>query len=114
MVYLEVGDVSLAQDQPPPCPHHDVAGLSLNMDLFKAKISSKAGLGGADVATHSCPMEEEPATWKLACCWAIDTDKARHACAVGRQTGPDRHDQGLPSGTLAMYPKKSAGVFVLP
>ncbi len=37
----------------PPRPRHDVAGQSLNVDLFKAKICGKAGpgsLGGADVA----------------------------------------------------------------
>ncbi len=45
-----------------PRPRHDVAVLSLNMDLFKAKVGSEAGLGGADVAAHSSPMEEEPAT----------------------------------------------------
>ena len=60
MVYLEVGDVvdvRPAQDQPPP-----PAMTSLNMDLFKAKVGGEAGLGGADVAAHSGPMEEEPAT----------------------------------------------------
>ncbi len=37
----------------PPRPLHDVAGSSLNMDLFKAKIGDEAGPGslrGADVA----------------------------------------------------------------
>ncbi len=62
MLYLEVSHVCLEQEQPPPCPSHDVAGQSLNMDLFKAEISSKAGLGGADVAAHSGPVEEELAT----------------------------------------------------
>ncbi len=46
----------------PPRPSHEVAGPSLNMDLLKAEISSVASLGGADVAAHSGPMEEEPAT----------------------------------------------------
>ena len=46
-----------------PRPRHDVAaGPSLNMDLFKAEVGGEAGLGGADVAAHSGPMEEEPAT----------------------------------------------------
>ena len=45
----------------PTRPRHDVAGPSLHMDLFKTEPSgdSEAGLGGADVAAHSCPMEEE-------------------------------------------------------
>jgi hypothetical protein len=51
----------LALDQQLP-PRHDVAVPSLNMDLFKAEVGGEAGLGGADVAAHSCPMEEEPAT----------------------------------------------------
>jgi hypothetical protein len=46
----------------PPRPRHDVAGQSLNMDLFEAETSGEAGLGGADVAAHSGPMEEEPTT----------------------------------------------------
>ena len=50
----------------PTRPHHDVAGQSLHMDLFKTEPrgDSEAGLGGADVAAHwhSGPMEEEPAT----------------------------------------------------
>ncbi len=49
----------------PPLPHHDVAGQSLDMDLFnlKAKTGGEAGLGGADVAVHSSQMDgEEPAT----------------------------------------------------
>jgi hypothetical protein len=40
-------------------PHHDVAGQSLYMELFKAKMGCEAGLGGADVAVHSCPMDGE-------------------------------------------------------
>jgi hypothetical protein len=43
----------------PPHPRHDVAGPSLNMDLFKAEICGEAGpgsLGGSMV------REEEPAT----------------------------------------------------
>ncbi len=46
----------------PTRPRHDVAGPSLHMDLFKSKPSGEAVLGGADVAAHSSPMEEEPAT----------------------------------------------------
>ena len=46
----------------PPRPRHDVAGPSLNMDLFEAETGGEAGLGGADVAAHSRPMEEEPTT----------------------------------------------------
>ncbi len=64
LFYLEVGDVSLEQVQPPQAPsrpRHDVAGQGL-MDLFKTEPSSEAGLGGADVAAHSGPMEKEPAT----------------------------------------------------
>ncbi len=52
------------QPAPPHLPHHYVAGQtqSLNMELFKVKTGCKAGLGGADVAVHSCPMDgEEPA-----------------------------------------------------
>ena len=45
-----------------PRPRHDVAGPSLNMDLLKAKVGGEAGLGGADVAAHTGPMEEEPTT----------------------------------------------------
>ncbi len=45
-----------------PRPRHDIAVPSLNMDLFKAEVGGKAGLGGADVAAHSGPMEEEPVT----------------------------------------------------
>ena len=37
----------------PPSPRHHVAGPSLDMDLPKAEIGSKAGLG---------TMEEQPAT----------------------------------------------------
>jgi hypothetical protein len=67
LFYLEVGDVSPA---PLPLPDHDVAGPSLDsdMDLLKAKTrtggsEASPGLGGADVAVHSCPMDgEEPAT----------------------------------------------------
>jgi hypothetical protein len=32
------------------------------MDLFKAETGGEAGLGGADVAAHSGPMEDEPTT----------------------------------------------------
>jgi hypothetical protein len=46
----------------PPRPRHDVAGPSLDMDLFKAETCCEAGPGGADVAAHSGPMEGEPAT----------------------------------------------------
>ncbi len=48
----------------PPRPRLDVAGQSLNIDLFKAEIGCKleTGLGGEDVAAHSSPMEEQPAT----------------------------------------------------
>ena len=46
----------------PTRPRHDVAGPSLNVDLFIAEVGGKAGLGGADVAAHSSPMEKEPAT----------------------------------------------------
>ena len=46
----------------PPRPRHDVAGPSLNMDLLKAEVGGEAGLGGADVAAHTGPMEEEPMT----------------------------------------------------
>ena len=47
----------------PPRPHHDFAWPSLNMDLSKVKVGcdSEAG-GGADVAAHSGPIEEQPAT----------------------------------------------------
>ncbi len=46
----------------PTRPRHDFAGPSLHMDLFKPEPSGEAGLGGADVAAHSGPMEKEPAT----------------------------------------------------
>ena len=65
----------------PTRPRHDVAGPSLNVDLFIAEVGGEAGLGGADVAAHGGPMEKEPATWKAAGSWAVDTDKAREACA---------------------------------
>jgi hypothetical protein len=47
-----------------PAARHDVAGPILNMDLFKAdsEVCCEAGLGGSDVAAHSCPIEEQPAT----------------------------------------------------
>jgi hypothetical protein len=48
----------------PPRPlheDHDVAWQSLNMDLFKAEVSSKASLGGAEVAALSIKTEEQPA-----------------------------------------------------
>lgn len=51
-LYLEVGDVRLAPDQPPPSPRHNVAGPSLDMDLLVAEIGGEAGLGTADVAEH--------------------------------------------------------------
>jgi hypothetical protein len=56
--------VTSVQPAPPYLPHHDVAGptWSLDMELFKAETGCEAGLGGADVAVHSCPMDwEEPA-----------------------------------------------------
>ncbi len=36
---------------------HDVAGPSLNVDLFIAEVGGEAGLGGADAAAHGGPME---------------------------------------------------------
>ncbi len=36
----------------PTRPRHDVAGPSLNVDLFIAEVGCEAGLGGADVAAH--------------------------------------------------------------
>ncbi len=45
-----------------PRPRHDIAGQSLNMDLFKAEVHGEAGLGGADMAAQSGPIEEQPAT----------------------------------------------------
>ncbi len=56
-----------------PLPRHDVIGQSLKMDLFKAETGSdsEAGLGGADVSAHSCPIDEQPATWKVAGCCAV-------------------------------------------
>ncbi len=55
------------QQPPPPLPHHDVAGQSLNMDLFKAEIGGEAqgpgSLQGADQALiwrqYSCQMAWE-------------------------------------------------------
>ena len=46
----------------PTRPRHDVAGPSLNVDLFIAEVGGEAGLGYADVAAHGSPMEKEPAT----------------------------------------------------
>ena len=46
----------------PTRPRHDVAGPSLNVDLFIAEVGGEAGLGAADVAAHGGPMEKEPAT----------------------------------------------------
>ncbi len=45
----------------PPRPLHDVAWQSLNMDLFKAEVSSEASLGGAEVVALSIKTEEQPA-----------------------------------------------------
>ena len=45
-----------------PRPRHDVAGPSINIDLFEAEISGEASLGGADVAVDSCLIEEQPTT----------------------------------------------------
>ena len=45
-----------------PRPRHDVAGPSIDMDLFEAEIRGKASLGGADVAANSGPIEEQPTT----------------------------------------------------
>ncbi len=56
----------LRRTSSPPRPHHDVAWPSLDipvyLSLFKAKTGDEAGLGGADVAAHSSPIEEKPAT----------------------------------------------------
>jgi hypothetical protein len=43
---------------------HDFAGPSINMDLCEAEVSCEleAGLGGTDVAVHSCQIEKQPAT----------------------------------------------------
>ncbi len=41
----------------PTRPRHDVAGQSLNVDLFIAEVGCESGLGGADVAAHGGPME---------------------------------------------------------
>ncbi len=46
----------------PPAPAITYAGPSLIMDFFKAEVGGEAGLGGADVAAHTDPMEKEPAT----------------------------------------------------
>ena len=46
----------------PTRPRHDVAGPSLHLNLLKAETGGEAELRGADVAAHSCPMEEQPAT----------------------------------------------------
>ena len=43
-----------------PRPRHDVAGPSINSDLFEAAVSGEADLGGADVAAHSSTIEEQP------------------------------------------------------
>ena len=45
---------------------NDFAGPSVNMDFCKARADAhcelEAGLGGADVAVHSCQIEKQPAT----------------------------------------------------
>ncbi len=43
---------------------HDFAGPSINMDLCGAEVCCEleAGLGGTDVAAHSCQIEKQPAT----------------------------------------------------
>ena len=56
MLYLEVGDVRPARDQPPP-PARDVAGPSLNMDLFKAEVAVHSG-----TQPHPSPPLTGPAT----------------------------------------------------
>jgi hypothetical protein len=73
MFYLEVGDVRPAQDQPRPPPRPWSYLSVLNMDLCKAETGGEAGLGGADVLAHSGQIEEQPATWKVAGCCAVDT-----------------------------------------
>ena len=47
-----------------PRPRHDVAGPSIDTDLFdsEAEIRCEASLGGADVAANSCLIEEQPTT----------------------------------------------------
>ncbi len=45
-----------------PRPRYDVAWPSVDSDLLEAAVRSEAGLGGADVAAYSCPIEEQPAT----------------------------------------------------
>ena len=41
----------------PTRPRQDVAGPSLNVDLFIAEVGCEAGFGGADVVAHDGPME---------------------------------------------------------
>ena len=45
-----------------PRPRHDVAGPSIDIDLFEAEICCEASLGGADVAANSGLIEEQPTT----------------------------------------------------
>ena len=45
-----------------PQPGHDVAGPCIDTDLTEAEFDGEAGLGGADVAEHSGPIEKQPAT----------------------------------------------------
>ncbi len=115
LFYLEVGPgVNLVtyvrrRTSRAPCPHHDVAGQCINMDLCEAEVRGEASLGGADVAAHSCQIEKQPATWKarvVGCCW-IDTDLARLAGPAQdrRIGGPAARQPACRSQRLGCWPK---------
>ena len=45
-----------------PGPGHDVASPGFHVNLFEATVRGEAGFGGGNVAAHSGPIQEEPAT----------------------------------------------------
>jgi hypothetical protein len=79
------------------------------MDRFKAEARGEAGLAGGEVAAHSGPIEEQPATWKVASFSAIDTDDGRHHSH--KQWVQMKHVIALRGkiGCRTVYPARSAG-----
>ena len=54
---LPAGCLALDPQRP-----HNVASQGLYMNLFEATVRGEAGFGAGDVAAHSGPIQEEPAT----------------------------------------------------
>ena len=67
----------------PTQPCHDIAGPCIDADGADAEVCCKASFGRGDVAVHSGPIEEQPATRKMAGVGAVDTDKACHPALDG-------------------------------